>query len=72
MNILCAKCNKQVDEWEYYDEQENNQRVTTVKCHGEQETRKLGMYELGKDLLPDEILLLPMVAFNENQIKQIK
>jgi hypothetical protein len=70
--IICAKCDKEVDYWEYFDDPMNNNRITTVKCHGETETRALDLFLFAKEFNSIDIKHMPLVAFNEFQTKQLE
>lgn len=72
MKIICAKCNKPVDYYEWHDNPMNNDRITTVKCHGEAETRVFDKFLLGKEFTDLDLREMKMEAFNEFQVKMVR
>jgi hypothetical protein len=50
----------------------NNNRIITVKCHGETETRALDLLLFGNEFNSIDIKHMPLVAFNEFQTKQLE
>lgn len=54
MRIRCAKCNKPVDRWEMWDEENPPKKVIRAFCHGDIDTMFMTLLDLSK-LTRDDI-----------------